>query len=254
MTNEFDDRTALVTGGGTGIGRAVAVALADAGCLVTVAGRTDATLVETVELIEATGGAARYVLCDVTIESMVQAAVDAAIGDADRLDFAVNSAGIDGGDESAMTADYPTKTLDQMLAVNVRGMFLSMKYQLRAMRTHKAGSIVNISSGAGLVGIHGYSGYSASKFAEIGLTKSSALEYAADGIRINAVCPGLVDTPLIAALGAESGDFAARVADHPMKRIARSSEVSDAVLWLCSDRSSYVTGVALPVDGGYTAQ
>ncbi|HEV7607168.1 MAG TPA: SDR family oxidoreductase [Steroidobacteraceae bacterium] len=255
MRKQFTGKTALVTGGGTGIGRAAALGLAAEGCTVTVAGRTAATLEDTVCAIEAIGGNARYAVCDVTVESTVAAAVKAAVGDSGKLDFAVNSAGIVGGDHFALTADYSVQTFDQMIATNVRGMFLSMKYELLQMQTQAFGSIVNISSGAGLVGIAGYSGYSATKFAEIGMTKSSAIEYAKRGIRINAICPGLVDTPSIAKLLEASRDFASRVVDsHPIGRIAKASEIADAVVWLCSDRSSYLIGAALPLDGGYTAQ
>ena len=255
MRKQFTGKTALVTGGGTGIGRAAALGLAAEGCTVTVAGRTAATLEDTVCAIEAIGGTARYAVCDVTIESAVAAAVKEAVGDSGKLDFAVNSAGIDGGDNFMLTADYSMQTFDQMIATNVRGMFLSMKYELLQMQTQSAGSIVNISSGAGLVGVAGYSGFSATKFAEIGMTKSSAIEYAKRGIRINAICPGLVDTPLIAQLLEESKDFSRRLVDsHPIGRVAKSSEIADAVVWLCSDRSSYLVGAALPLDGGYTAQ
>ena len=216
--------------------------------------RTESTLAESVDLIATSGGDARYVQCDVTVESMVINAVRASVGDTGRLDFAVNSAGIDGGDESETTADYDVETLDQMLAVNVRGMFLSMKHQLRTMRDQKSGSIVNISSGAGLVGVSGYSGYSASKFAEIGLTKSSALEYAAQGVRINAGLPSLVDTPLIAALGKESGDFAARVAHHPMQRLRRPARCPTSSCGSARTVPATSPASRSPVDGGYTAQ
>jgi NAD(P)-dependent dehydrogenase (short-subunit alcohol dehydrogenase family) len=172
-----------------------------------------------------------------------------------RLDFAVNSAGIDGGDNAMPTVDYSMEILDQMIATNVRGMFLSMKYEIKQMLPFKAGVIINISSGAGLVGVGGYSGYSATKHAEIGMTKSSAIEYAKHGIRINAICPGLVDTPLVANMLKDSKDYADQlIAMHPIGRIAQAKEISDAIVWLCSDRSSYLVGAALPLDGGYTAQ
>ena len=252
---QFTGKTALITGGGTGIGRSAAIALAAESCLVTVAGRTIATLQETVKIISDNGGSARYAICDVTDEKAVKAAVDIAVGDTGRLDCAVNSAGIDGGDNAMITTVYDISIFDAMIATNVRGMFLSMKYELIQMEKQNFGSIVNISSGAGLVGIAGYSGYSASKHAEIGMTKSSAIEYAAKGIRINAICPGLVDTPLIAKMAEDSPDFHAHlVASHPIGRIATSHEVSDAIIWLCSDKSTYLIGAAIPLDGGYTAR
>ena len=255
MTKQFAGKTAIVTGGGTGIGRAAALALAAEGCTVTIVGRTAATLEQTVSDIQAAGGDARYVICDVTNEAAVAAAVQVAAGAAGRLDFAVNSAGIDGDDKPVMTAEYSMQVFDQMIATNVRGMFLSMKYELQLMLPYEMGSIINISSGAGLVGVGGYSGYCASKFAEIGMTKSSAIEYAKYGIRINAICPGLVDTPLIAKMLEENKAFADHLVDsHPIGRVARASEISDAVVWLCSDKSSYLVGAALPLDGGYTAR
>jgi NAD(P)-dependent dehydrogenase (short-subunit alcohol dehydrogenase family) len=256
MTKQLEGKTALITGGGTGIGRATALALAGEGCTVTVAGRTAETLKETVRQIEEAGGQARYAVADVTDEEAVKAAVKVAVGDTGRLDVAVNSAGVDGGNDAHPAITYPNETLDLMLDVNVRGMFLSMKHELGQMVGQgSSGSLVNISSGAGLEGVPGYSGYVASKHAEIGLTKSAALDYAGLGIRVNAVCPGLVNTPLIAEMAAESPEMhESLVAAHPLGRIAEAYEIADAIVWLCSDKSSYVTGIALPVDGGYTAR
>ncbi|MEZ0070920.1 SDR family NAD(P)-dependent oxidoreductase [Planotetraspora sp. GP83] len=249
MSPEFDGRTALITGGGTGIGRATALALAALGCLVTVTGRTEATLRETVDEIEAAGGRARLFVADVTDEESVRAAV----GDTGRLDFGVNSAGDSGGDDLKPLADYPTEKFDRLVDIDLRGLFLSMKYELRQMREQGFGSIVNVGSGAGLVGVPGVAGYVAAKHGAVGLTRAAALDYAADGIRVNAVAPGLVETPLVAT-GRSPELMAARIAAHPIGRIAQASEIADAVVWLCSDRSSYVTGIALPVDGGYTTR
>ena len=248
MTHQFAGKSALITGGGSGIGRASALAFAAEGALVTVAGRTAETLKETVRLVEAAGGSARYVVADMTDESQVERAVQAAIADTGRLDLALNNAGYDG--EYQLTQDYSTEMLDRMIAINVRGVFLSMKYELRHMVAKGSGSIVNMSSGAGLVGVPGFSGYNATKAAEIAMTKSSALEVASQGIRINAVCPGLVDTPMIASLPEDQRKSLAEA--HPLGRIARADEIADAVVWLCSDKASFVTGIALPVDGGYT--
>lgn len=250
MTQQFAGRSALVTGGGSGIGRATALALAAEGALVTVAGRTAETLKETVRLVEAAGGSARFVIADVTDESQVEKAVQAAVEDIGRLDIALNNAGYDG--EFQLTQDYSTEMLDHMIALNVRGVFLSMKHELRHMVAQGSGSIVNMSSRAGLVGVRGFSGYTATKAAEIAMTKSSALDVAPNGIRINAVCPGLVETPMIASLDPYEEPMKSIVASHPLGRIAKASEIAEAVVWLCSDRASFVTGVALPVDGGYT--
>jgi NAD(P)-dependent dehydrogenase (short-subunit alcohol dehydrogenase family) len=252
---QFDGAYALVTGGGSGIGRAAAVALAAQDCTVTVAGRTAAPLEQTVELIADAGGTARYVVADVHDEDAVEQAVKAAASPDGQLHLAVNSAGVDGGNSASAVADYPVETLDLMLATNVRGMFFSLKHELARMVPYAGGVIVNISSGAGLVGVGGYAGYVASKHAEIGLTKSTALDYAGAGIRVNAVCPGLVNTPLVAGMVDDNPELHAQLsAAHPLGRIAEPEEIADAVVWLCSDRSSYVTGIALPVDGGYTAR
>jgi NAD(P)-dependent dehydrogenase (short-subunit alcohol dehydrogenase family) len=254
MALELEGKVAFVTGGGTGIGRASAVALAVLGATVTIAGRTESTLKETVDLITAAGGKARYAIADVNDDDAIKRAVSVAAENG-HLDYAVNSAGIDGGNDSYPLADYPIETVDAMIATNVRGMFLSMKYELEFMAAAGAGSIVNISSGAGQVGIQGYAGYSASKYAEIGLTKSAALDYAGRNVRVNAVCPGLVNTPLVADMVNQNPALhEALMASHPLGRIAEPEEIADAVVWLCSDKSSYVTGIDLAVDGGYTAR
>jgi NAD(P)-dependent dehydrogenase (short-subunit alcohol dehydrogenase family) len=254
MSKQSTGKTAFVTGGGTGIGRAAALALAAEGATVTVAGRTARTLEDTVREIADAGGAARFAICDVADEDAVAAAVEVAVGETGRLDFAVNSAGID-GEGAAITTEYPMDKFDRMMATNVRGVFLSMKHELAQMQTQGFGSIINISSGAGLIGVPGFAAYSASKWAEIGMTKSAAIEYAKRGIRINAICPGLVDTPLFAQTAAANREDADRlIGAHPIGRIAKASEIADAIVWLCSERSSYLVGTALPLDGGYTAQ
>ncbi|MEV7992756.1 glucose 1-dehydrogenase [Streptomyces sp. NPDC086077] len=250
MSLQFAGKTALVTGGGSGIGRATALALAAEGALVTVSGRTEETLKETVRLVEAAGGSARHFVADVSDESMVEATVRAAVGDTGRLDFAVNNAGYDG--EFQLTTDYSTEMLDRMIAVNIRGVFLSMKYELRQMVAQGHGSVVNMSSGAGLVGVPGFSGYTATKAAEIGMTKSTALEVAPHGIRVNALCPGLVDTPMIATMDPNEEPMKSIIAAHPLGRIADAKEIADAVVWFCSDKAGFITGAALPIDGGYS--
>ncbi|MDX3763970.1 MULTISPECIES: SDR family oxidoreductase [Streptomyces] len=253
MNQHFEGTTALVTGGGTGIGRACALALAGAGCTVTVAGRTVTTLEETVGMITEAGGDARHVECDVSDERAVAHAVQVAVGDGGRLDFGVNSAGISGGDDLRGVADYSTETFDRMIATDLRGTFLSMKYELRPMLAQGFGSIVNIGSGASVVGVAGFAGYTAAKHGVIGLTRTAALDYGPHGIRVNAIVAGLVKTPLIAE-GRSPHVMATRVAAHPIGRIAEPQEIADAVVWLCSAQSSFVTGTALPVDGGYTAR
>jgi NAD(P)-dependent dehydrogenase (short-subunit alcohol dehydrogenase family) len=254
MPGQFEGKTALVTGGGTGIGEASALALAAEGAIVTVAGRTEVTLADTVAQIEAAGGTARYAICDVTDEEAVKAAVAVAVGDAGRLDIAVNSAGIDGGNFQFDTINYPNETFDAMLDVNVRGMFFSMRHELARMVEQGGGVVVNISSGAGVGATPGYIGYCASKAAELLLTKTAAIDYAKQNIRVNAICPALVNTPLIAKMAEENPEHRAALdASHPIGRIAEPSEIADAAVWLCSDKSSFVTGIALPVDGGHSA-
>jgi NAD(P)-dependent dehydrogenase (short-subunit alcohol dehydrogenase family) len=252
MAAQFEGKTALITGGGTGIGRASAVALAAEGCSVTVCGRTTSTLEETVGLVKAAGGTASSVRCDVSDEAAVRAAVEAARGDDGRLDFGVNCAGVSGGGELQPTAEYATEKFDLMFATDLRGTFLAMKYELRQMKAQGFGSIVNIASITGLVGYPGVSGYVAAKHGQIGLTKAAALDYATDGIRVNAIASGLVDTPLIADRPPDV--LAARIALHPLGRLAQPNEIADAAVWLCSDRSSFVTGAAITVDSGWTAR
>jgi NAD(P)-dependent dehydrogenase (short-subunit alcohol dehydrogenase family) len=223
-STQSDTKTALITGGGTGIGRAAAIALASEGYEVTVAGRTASSLEETVKLVTEAGGKAKHVIADVHDEDAVRHAVEVAADDDGRLDVAVNSAGVDGGNDSHPFIDYPVETLDLMLATNVRGMFFSMKHELEIMCKQGFGS-------------------------------SAALDYAASGVRVNAVCPGLVNTPLIAEMITENPELHEHlVASHPLGRIAEPEEVADAIVWLATNKSSYVTGVALPVDGGYLAR
>jgi NAD(P)-dependent dehydrogenase (short-subunit alcohol dehydrogenase family) len=193
------------------------------------------------------------VLCDVTDEDSVRHAVKVAAGASGQLDFGVNSAGVSGGDDLQPLGDYANDLFDRMIAIDLRGTFLSMKHELAYMVASRNGSIVNIASGAGLVGVPGFAGYVAAKHGQIGLTKAAALDYGSYGIRVNAIAAGLVDTPLIAE-GRSPETMHARIAAHPIGRIGRPEEIADAVVWLCSDRSSFVTGAAVPVDGGYVAR
>jgi NAD(P)-dependent dehydrogenase (short-subunit alcohol dehydrogenase family) len=253
MPDQFEGKSAFVTGGGTGIGRESALALASHGCFVTVAGRTASSLEQTVQDIERARGQAAFTVCDVADEHSVRDAVSFAASQRDRLDFAVNSAGLSGGDNLQPTADYATAEFDRMIAIDLRGTFLVMKYALPYLCAHGGGSIVNISSGAGVVGVPGFAGYTAAKHGVMGLTKTAALDYGPQGIRVNAIVAGLVNTPLIAE-GRSPEVMAARIAAHPIGRIGEPHEVSDVVVWLCSDQSSFVTGAGIPVDGGYTAR
>jgi NAD(P)-dependent dehydrogenase (short-subunit alcohol dehydrogenase family) len=253
MEKLFHGKRAFVTGTSSGIGRACAIALAAEGCFVTVAGRTEDPLLDAVRLAVEAGGSTQAVRCDVTVEPMVRSAVAAAADEGDRLDVAVNSAGYDGS-AALPTDEWTSEMLDEMLASNVRGTFLPMKYELELMRRQGFGTIVNVGSDAGLLGVPGHSGYVASKHAGIALTRSAALEDAAQGIRVNGVTPGLVDTPLIHDASAELYDYIKPlIAAHPIGRIAHPQEIADAVVWRASEKASHVTGVELPIAGGYSA-
>lgn len=253
-TDGFAGRSAIVTGGGSGIGREAAIALAQRGCFVTVLGRTEATLKGVVDEIGSVGGHAAYAQCDVSDEASVEEAVAFAVAvGGDRLDFCVNSAGVSGGDNLKPIAEYDTGDFDRMIAIDLRGTFLVMKHAIPTMLQSPGSSIVNVSSGAGVVGVPGFAGYTAAKHGVMGLTKTAALDYGKLGIRVNALVVGLVATPLVAE-GRSPETMAARIAAHPIGRIGLPSEIADAILWLCSDKSSFVTGAAIPVDGGYTAQ
>jgi len=218
-------------------------------------GRTAATLEQTVKLINDAGGSARYVIADVHDEQAVRHAVEIAASHSGRLDVAVNSTGVDGGNDSHPLIDYPLETLELMLATNVRGMFLSN--EVRTEDHVDAGLWLDrqhLFRGRSHRGSR-YSRYVASEHAEIGLTKSAALDYADRGVRVNAVCPGLVNTPRIADMVSENPAMHEQlVASHPLGRIAEPEEVADAIMYLATTKSSYVTGVALPVDGGYLAR
>lgn len=253
MTDPMAGKVALVTGGGSGIGRATAVAFAHAGARVVVADVDRAGGEETVRRIIGAGGAARFVQTDVTQAAQVEALVHQTIGAYQRLDYACNNAGIAGLD--AGLADHPEAAWDHILAVNLKGVWLCMKYEIPAMLRQGGGTIVNIASVAGLVGGSGTAAYTASKYGVIGLTKAAALEWAPRGIRVNAVCPGFIRTPMLERfLGADPAMEGPLTALEPMGRMGTPEEVAQAVVWLCSDAASFVTGVPLPVDGGWVAK
>jgi NAD(P)-dependent dehydrogenase (short-subunit alcohol dehydrogenase family) len=249
----FDGKVALVTGGGVGIGRATALAFAREGAQVVIGNRNVERGDEVVKAVQDAGGEASFLRTDVESEGDVKALVDHAVSTYGRLDVAFNNAGIEG--LVAPLVDQTDDNFRSVMDINVRGVWLSMKYQIPEMLKTGGGAIVNNSSVAGMIGFGGISIYCASKHAVMGLTKCAALEYSAQGIRVNAVNPAVIDTSMADRL-ADSMDMEKESLSslHPIGRIGHPDEVASAVLWLCSEKASFVTGIGLPVDGAYTAQ
>lgn len=244
----LEGRVLLVTGAASGIGRATAIAAARAGARLVLGDVADCA-----DTARAAGADAVVRRTDVTRQDDVRALVDAAVARFGRLDAAFNNAGIEG--TLRPTADYPEDTLARVLEVNVLGVWRCMRAELPVMLRLGGGAIVNAASVAGLVGAGAFSAYVASKHAVVGLTKSAAIEYAPGGVRVNAVCPGVIDTPMVGRLAAELTTLRETLlARVPMGRLGTAGEVAAAVVWLCSDAASFVTGHALAVDGGYVAQ
>jgi NAD(P)-dependent dehydrogenase (short-subunit alcohol dehydrogenase family) len=253
MNSSFENKVALVTGAASGMGLATAKAFAEAGAAVALADVNEAAVHSAAEDLMAAGHKAIGIRCNVADEPEVAAMVEQTVSTFGRLDAAFNNAGIQS--PAVEMADVSGDVFDRINAINLRGVWSCMKYELLQMREQGSGAIVNCSSLGGLVGVPGRAAYHAAKHGVLGLTKSAALEYAARGIRINAVCPGIINTPMVAGmLVGEEEVMKEMMKDVPIGRLGRADEIAAAVLWLCGPGASFVIGHALAVDGGYTAR
>jgi len=254
MAGQLDGKSALITGGGGGIGRATALIFAREGARVAVADAVPEAAQQTVALVNAAGGQAMSLGGDVTDSAQVQAMIKSVVSAYGRLDVAFNNAGIAGyqvGASGKMTHEWEDDSFDRMIAVNLRGVWLCMKHEIIQMKAQGSGRIVNTGSIAGLIGLPTSSAYVAAKHGVLGLTKTAALEYAKENIRVNAVCPGYIETKMTEDTMRRRGDeLMGRV---PFGRMGKPEEIGEMVLWLSSERSSYVSGGCYNVDGGYMA-
>jgi NAD(P)-dependent dehydrogenase (short-subunit alcohol dehydrogenase family) len=249
MDKRFTGKVALITGGTSGIGRATAIAFAEQGANVVIASRREAEGAESLTLVQKAGGTGLFVRTDVNNESEIEAMVAKTRERFGRLDFAFNNAGVGGLGRATMTATGDI--YDQIMDINVRGVFFSMKHQIPAILQSGGGAIVNNASVLALRPSANSPIYSASKAAVVGLTKSAALEFAPKGVRINAICPAIIETDMTEQIRGDEQSRAYLLSRHPVGRFGQSEEVAGAVLYLCSPEASFITGVALPLDGGF---
>jgi NAD(P)-dependent dehydrogenase (short-subunit alcohol dehydrogenase family) len=252
MPGRLEGKIALVTGGASGIGRATALTFAREGAKLVIADMNEDGGQQTVHMITEKGGEAIFVRTDVSQAVEVQALISKAVETYGRLDCAHNNAGISGGGR-ALTADYAEDRWHQVTAVNLTGVWLCMRYEIPQMLSQGSGAIVNTASVAGLIGSRGLAAYVASKHGVVGLTKTAALEYAQQSIRVNCVCPGVIQTPMTEGALSDPA-LQAQITVRPMGRVGTPEEVAEAVVWLCSDAASFVTGHAMSIDGGYVEQ
>ena len=252
MAGQLEGKVSLITGGGSGIGKASALAFAREGSKVVVADVNVEGGEQTVRLIQDTGGEATFVRADVSISSDVSDMVSHAIQTYNRLDCAFNNAGVSGG--PGRVHEYTEENWSRVLNINLTGVWLCMKYEIIQMLNQGGGAIVNTASVMGLVGGSRSPAYGATKHGVVGLTKTAAVDYAREAIRVNAVCPGYIRTPMIEqGVLLDPGGEERVVSRHPMHRLGTPEEIAEAVVWLCSDAASFVTGHAMAVDGGYVA-
>lgn len=251
----FAGKVAFVTGAASGIGRATSLGFAREGASVVVADVSEPGSQETVRLVEELGGRAIAVRCDVTSSADIKAALAKTIETFGRLDFAFNNAGIEPR-KPAPTAEYEEEEWNRIIDINLRGVFLCMKHEIPLILRHgEGGAIVNTSSGAGVIGIKGSPAYTAAKHGLLGLTKAAALDYAAQNIRINAVCPGYIETPMMDRFTGGTPEGRAKViGEEPIGRMGKPEEIAAAVVWLCSDAAAFMIGHAMVIDGGQTIQ
>ena len=252
MNITFENQVALVTGAASGLGLATAKAFAEAGASVVLADWNEQAVRAAADELAGKGYKTLGIRCDVADDAQVEAMVDQTVATFGRLDVAYNNAGVQ--NVLAETADSPRDDYDRVMAINLRGVWSCMKFELRQMRQQGSGAIVNCSSLGGLVGGAERGTYHAAKHGVLGLTKSAALEYAGRGIRINAICPGLIETPMAESMraGGQTEALEGMLKLVPIGRYGRPEEIADAVLWLCSDRASVVVGQSISVDGGFT--
>jgi NAD(P)-dependent dehydrogenase (short-subunit alcohol dehydrogenase family) len=252
MTTELEGKVGLVTGGTSGIGRETAVLFAKAGAKVVVAGRREREGEETMEMVRAAGGDGLFVKTDVSKASEVETLVQRAVEKFGRLDVAFNNAGVEG--VRAPIVRQSEEDWNRTIDINLKGVWLCLKYEIRQMlKQGGSGAIVNMSSITGLVGAVGAAAYSASKHGVVGLTQTAALENAKSGIRVNAVCPGFTETPMADRVFRAPGVHKYVLSCHPIGRLGRPAEIAEAVLWMCSDRATFMTGQSLVLDGGFLA-
>jgi NAD(P)-dependent dehydrogenase (short-subunit alcohol dehydrogenase family) len=253
MTQDFKGKVALITGAASGLGRATALLFAEKGAKVVVSDVAVEGGHETVSMIQAIGGEATFIVCDVANEASVTELITKTVEVYGRLDCGINNAGI-GGLWTA-THKYPTDNFEKVMAINTTGVFMCMREELKVMTQQGSGAIVNVASVAGLSGFPNNVAYAASKHAVVGMTKSAGLEYAKKGIRVNAACPVFTITPMVTGMFDVIGDEMKDKleASIPMKRFGKPEEIAEAIVWLCSDSASFITGHALPIDGGMVA-